>query len=189
VNILLLASLIGTLILALGVRLTAQSRNKSKSQIVTLEDYNQAQETLDSVFIETTAINRIFSIEDADFIARSATPDVQRLFFKERKKLALQWLRNTQRQVARLMDLHLRLASQTHDPSPGLELTLTARYVSFMLVSNVAWFLLWSLGIATANHLFSYTIRNAGSFCNNFRVRIERVNRDALRPSHESLVH
>ena len=188
-SVLALVSLIGTLILALSVRLLAQSRNKSKSQTVTLEDYAQAQETLDSVLIETTAINRIFSIEDADFVARSATPEVQRLFFMERKKLALQWLRNTQRQVARLMDLHLRLASYTHDPSPGFELTLTTRYVSFMLVSKVAWFLLWSLGIARANHIFSYTIRNAGSFCNNFRVRIASVNRDALKSSRESLVH
>lgn len=188
-NTLVLASLIGTLILALCLRLLTQSRSKSKSQTVTPEDYAQAQEMLDSIFIETTAINRVFSIEDANFIARSATPDVQRLFFKERKKLALQWFRNTQRQVARLMDLHLRLASYTHDPSPGFELTLTVRYMSFMLVSNVAWFLLWSLGTARANQLFSYTIRNAGTFCNNLRVRIARVNRDALRSSHESLVH
>jgi hypothetical protein len=181
-------SVLGALILLLGIRLIVQSRRRA-GPAVTIEDYENARDAIESVFIETAAINRIFSADDAEFITRSATPEVQRLFFKERKKLALQWLRRTRRQVARLMDIHLRLASHTHDPSPGFELMLTARYLGFIVFSDIAWFLLRLQRVSSANRTFSYTVRNASNFCDTFRLRIERVNRDGLSSSPESLVH
>jgi len=41
------------------------------------------------------------------------------------------------------MDLHLRLAGYTHEPNPRFELKLTAKYLSFLLVSYALLFLLW----------------------------------------------
>ncbi len=98
------------------------------------------------MFVETAAIERIFSAEDIEFICRSSTPEVQRLFLKERRALAVQWLRKTQKQVAQFMDLHLRLAGFTEKPSPGFELELTAKYVGFFVVSHLLLLLLWLRG-------------------------------------------
>src|SRR5258705_89011 len=70
---------------------------------------------------------RIFSVEDIEFIERSATPVVKCSFLKERKTLAMHWFRKTRKRVAQLMDLHLRLASYTYDPNPRFELRLTAK--------------------------------------------------------------
>ncbi len=182
-------SVLGTLIVVLASRLLVQSGNRRQRPDVTADEYANARQALDSVFAETALIKRIFSIEDAEFIARSATADVKYAFFNERKKLALHWFRRTRKQMGGLMDLHLRLASYTYDPSPGLELKLTAKYLTFVAVSNIVLLLLWLLGPFKATRIISYTIRAAGSFCTTFSVRLERVNPTHLSSGRESLVH
>jgi len=182
-------SLLGTLIVVLAIRLLAQSGNRRERPAVTVDEYAKAREALDAIFVETGMIKRIFSLEDAEFVAHSGTPDVTRSFLKERKKLALQWFRGTRKQVAQLMDLHLRLAGYTHDPSPGFELRLTAKYLIFVAVSNIVLLLVWVLGPFKATRSISYAIRAAGSFCTTFSVRLERVNPTRLSSGRESLVH
>lgn len=180
-----LISILGASILFLSIRLLAQS-NTGKGALVTVQDYATARETLDSVFVETAAVKRIFSMEDAEFIGRSAPAHIRSLFFKERKKLALQWLRNIAKQVARLMDLHLRLASYTDDPSPRFELMLTAKYLAFIVVCHVSSALLWVFGPAKLTYISSYTIHTAADFCTTFSLRLQRVNPTRL---SSSLVH
>ena len=180
--------MLGTLILVLAIRLLADSENRRQGPTVTADEYANAREALDSVFVETAVIKRIFSVEDAEFVARYATPDVKCSFFSERKKLALHWFRRTRKQVARLMDLHLRLAAYTYDPSPGFELRLTAKYLTFVALSNIVLLVLWLLGPFKAARSISYAIRTAGSFCTTFSVRLERVNPTRL-SGRKSLVH
>jgi hypothetical protein len=182
-------SVLGTLIVVLAIRLLAQSGNRKHRPAVTADEYANARQALDAVFVETAVINRIFAVEDAEFIARSATPNVKCSFFNERKTLAVHWFRKTQKQIARLMDLHLRLASYTYDPSPGFELRLTAKYLTFVAVSNIVLLLLRLLGPFRATRSISYAIRAAGSFCTTFSIRLERVNPTRLSSGRESLVH
>lgn len=182
-------SLLGTLIVVLAIRLLAQSGNRRERTVVTVDEYAKAREALEAVFVETAMVKRIFSVEDAEFVAHFGTPDVTRSFLNERKKLALHWFRRTRKQVAQLMDLHLRLAGYTHDPSPEFELRLTAKYLIFVAVSDIILSLVWLLGPFKATRGISYAIRAAGSFCTTFSVRLERVNPTRLSSGHESLVH
>jgi hypothetical protein len=189
VTALIIISLLGTLILVSGIRLLLQWRNRRQNLAVTIEDYANAREALDSIFVQTEAIRRVFSIEDAEFIARSATPDVKRLFLDERQKLALEWFRKTRKYLAQLMDLHLRLASYTYDPSPRFEFKLTASYLTFVVVSRLAQVALGLFGPFATTGVISHTIRKAGNFCTTFSLRVEQVNPTRLRSDRESLVH
>jgi hypothetical protein len=166
---------LGTLILAFGIRLVLQASRAGQSQSVTLEEFATTREALDAVFVETAAIERIFSAEDIEFISRSSTPEVRRLFLKERKALAIQWLRKTQRQVARFMELHLRLAGYTDEPSPKFELELTAKYTMFFVVSYLLLLLLWFRGPFKARRMVGYTCGVAGYFCAICSVRLAHV--------------
>ncbi len=85
---------LGILILVLTGRLVLQWGRKNPAPTVTIEDYAQARAALDSVFVETAAIKRIFADEDKEFVSHTGTPDVQRFFLKERKGLAIQWVSN-----------------------------------------------------------------------------------------------
>ena len=76
--------LLGTLILIFGGRLLVQWSRRSRTQVVTIEDYYQARAALDSVFVETAAIKRIFANEDMEFISQGRIGDVRRFFLKHR---------------------------------------------------------------------------------------------------------
>jgi hypothetical protein len=163
--------LLGTLILIFSGRLLVQWSRQSHAGEVTIEDYSQARAALDSVFVETAAIKRIFS------------SDIRRFFLKERKRLAIQWLRMTQRQVAQLMDLHLKLAGYTYEPSPSFEFKLTVKHLCFMFVSNVLLAFLWLRGPFEAVKLVTYTLQTVEYFGSVFSLRLEDINPVKLSPA------
>jgi hypothetical protein len=168
--------LLGTLILIFGGRLVVQWSRQSHAQGVTIDDYSQARAALDSVFAETAAIKRIFANEDMEFISQAGTGDVQRFFLKERKRLSIQWIRMTQKQVAQLMDLHLKLASYTYEPGPRSEMKLTINYLCFLLVSNSVLVLLWLFGPFEAVRIVAYAVRGAEYFFSEFSLRLEKID-------------
>lgn len=168
--------LLGALILIFSGRLLVQWSRQSHAQVVSIEDYSQAREALDSVFAETAAIKRIFANEDMEFISQAGTGDVQRFFLKERKRLSIQWVRMTQKQVAHLMDLHLRLASYTYEPSPRSEVKLTVNYLCFILASNGLLVLLWLFGPFELVRIVAYTVRVAEYFCTVFSLRLAKID-------------
>jgi hypothetical protein len=175
--------ILGSLILIFGIRLVLQSRSTSAQfPYVTLEEFASAREALDTAFVEAAAIERIFSIEDMEFISHSSSAKARRLFLEERKDLAIQWLRKTQKQVAQLMDLHLRLAGHTHEPSPRFELRLAVKYLAFLVVSYLLLFLLWLRGPFKPRRAVAYASRVAGYFCTVFSLRLESVNAVHLGP-------
>lgn len=178
--------LLGTLILIFSGRLLVQSGRQNHTRPVTVEEYSQARALLDSVFVETAAIKRIFAKEDMEFISRVATHDVQGFFLKERKRLAIQWARITQKRVAHLMDLHLKLASYTNEPSPGSEFKLAAKYFCFFLASNGLLILLRLFGPFRAVRVVAYTVRGAEHFCSTFSLRLEKVDPVKLTPAIQS---
>ena len=178
--------LLGTLILIFSGRLLMQWSRRSHTPVVTIEHYSQARATLDSVFAETAAIKRIFASEDMEFISQAGTCDVQRFFLKERKTLAIQWVRMTQKQVADLMDLHLKLASYTYDPSPRSEIKLTVNYLCFILASNGLLILLRLFGPFEAVRIVAYTVRAEEYFCSEFSLRLEKIDAVKLSSARQS---
>ncbi len=177
---------LGTLILLFAARLLVQWIKRNRAQDVTVEGYSRARAALDSVFIETASIKRIFASEDMEFILRTGTRDVQRFFLKERKALAIQWLRMTQKQVAFLMDLHLKLASYTDEPSPGFEFALTVNYLCFIFVLKALLILFWLRGPFETVKILGYTLRSAEHFCSVFGLRLEKTDTLKLGPAEES---
>ena len=178
--------LLGTLILIFSGRLLVQWSRQSHAREVTIEDYSQARAALDSVFEETAAIKRIFANEDMEFISQTGRADVQRFFLKERKGLAIQWLRMNQKQLADLMDLHLKLASYTYEPSPRSEVKLTVNYLCFILALNGLLVLLWLFGPFKPVRIVAYTVRVAEYFCTVFSLRLEKIDPVKLSAARQS---
>ena len=177
--------LLGTLVLVLSGRLLVQWSQKGRAKPERIDEYSAARAALDSVFEETAAIKRIFAKEDMEFISEAATEDVQRFFLKERKGLAIQWVRMTQKQVAHLMDLHLKLASYTKEPSPRYEVKLTANYLCFILASYGLLILLSLFGPFEAARVVAYTVRVAEYFCSVCSLRLEKIEPVKLSPARQ----
>ena len=168
--------LLGTLIVVLVGRLFAQTATRRHARVVSIEDYCGARAALDSVFVETAAIKRIFANEDMEFITRVGTGDVQHFFLKERRDLAIQWLRATRKQVARLMDLHLKLAVYTYEPSPRFEFQLVVSYWWFVISCDALLILFWLRGPFEVIRVVRYTLAMAENFSSSFSIRLEKTD-------------
>jgi len=69
--------------------------------------------------------------------AKFASSHIPSLFDRERKIVALFWLKQTQEHVARLMDFHVRMARQRPDLKPSVEVRLTFEYLQFQLLCTL----------------------------------------------------
>jgi len=167
---------LGVLILVFGGRLLVQSLSGRRNRPVTIEDFSLARTALDSMSLEATATRRIFAIDDMEFIASKGSLELEHFFVKERRSLAVRWLRATQKQVAQLMDLHLRLASYTVEPSPRFEFRLAINYLCFVVVSNALLVLVWLRGPFNAARIVSYTLSVADYFCYVFNTRLDKTD-------------
>jgi hypothetical protein len=167
---------LGALILVFCGRLLLQWRKGRHAQPVRIEDFTQARAALDAMFLEVTATKRIFAIDDMEFVSLHGASEVLRLFEKERQLLAVRWLRLTQKQVAQLMDIHLKLASYTFEPSPRFEFRLTVNYFCFVVVSNALLMLLWLRGPFNAVRIVDYTLGVTHYFSSVFSLRLEKID-------------
>jgi len=77
-------------------------------------------------------LDRIFGCEDWDFIRKSTSNRIQRLFLKERKQIALSWLSQLQRQARAGMDIHVARARASEELEPLSELRLAIDYYTFL---------------------------------------------------------
>jgi hypothetical protein len=173
---------LGALILVLGGRLVVQQATKRRGQPVTIEDYIRARAALDEVTAETAAVKRIFALEDLEFISRFGNLRVRRLFLKERNRLAIQWLRSTQRQLARLMDLHLSLTSYASEPNSRIELTLSTTYFAFLISSAAMLVLVSVCGPFDAVRIVSHPLRVTENLITALSLRLEEIGSEKGAP-------
>jgi hypothetical protein len=178
----------GLLVLLLCIRLMTQLWGRGGRE-VSVGDFSKAREALDSILIQTAAISRILSNDDFEFVSRSGQADLQCLFLKERKRLAMHWFRKMKKQVRYLMNIHLRLAARAPLSPLRWEVTLCLRYVLFMALCNSVLLLSWLLGPFEAKRTLVYVIRGVESFFTIFSARLEGLNTAHLSSRRESLVH
>ena len=174
----------GIVVLVLCVRLVAQ-KLRSDSRMVSIDDFGKAQRSLASMLIKTATIKRILSDQDLNFVSRSGSDELQRVFLRERKILAVHWFRAIQEQVGYLMDIHLRLAA-TATPTPGSELRLTVQYALFMSVSSCLIAVFWLFGPFNARRTLAYILGSVEEFVWAFRGRLEAINPAQLHRGSES---
>lgn len=77
---------------------------------------------------------RCLSQEDVRFVASLGSASVSRLLRRERRRLALQWLRLTRREATRLFGLHVRAARYAADLRPLTEIRLVLELGWFFIV-------------------------------------------------------
>jgi hypothetical protein len=175
--------ILGILILVFAGRFLFQFFKSSRANPpVTIEDLSLAQNELGNLGIDAATMRRIFSLEDSRFVSEKAPINIQRLFREERQALAVLWLRKTQKQLACLMDIHLKLASYTDRPNLKLEITLAVRYLVFLLISHSLLLLLLLRGPFETRRIVAWTLRVASSCCSDFRLRLSQLSAD-LTPS------
>jgi hypothetical protein len=131
-------------------------------------EVSQAQEALAVLELEllpAAFVERVFSTQDRDFVARQAPPQVRKMFRKERKAIAAAWLGRTRREAGRLMSFHLRLARSEFDLSPATEIRLGVDYVCLLLICHALAAVVRVSGPYTAQVMVGQTVTLASRLC------------------------
>lgn len=155
---------------------------------VTTEEFSRAQEATHSLLEEFCLARRLFELDDVRFISRQPSQQARRVFLEYRKTLALTWLRQLRRQLTRLKELHLRLASYTNDPSPKVDLGFLTNYVIFATACDILIVLVWIRGPFKAGMIASYTLSSLNELCALFSHRLENINAGLLNPARQTNV-
>lgn len=91
-------------------------------------------------------LNRCLSVEDAEFAASLGSPAVLRLLLRERRRFALEWLRQTRSEAARLLRLHVRTVRHAPDLRPVREASLLFQAGLFLAVYEMLVLTVWLYG-------------------------------------------
>ncbi|HUI75344.1 MAG TPA: hypothetical protein VLX32_10380 [Candidatus Acidoferrum sp.] len=74
-------------------------------------------------------VHRIFSRQDRRFIRDFDSPRLRRIYSKERKQIARDWIRQTSRGIRKIMRDHLRSARASQNLELSGEISLLGHYV------------------------------------------------------------
>ena len=99
---------------------------------------------------------RIFSPKDREFIRLTHSPRLERLFHKERRKVAVHWVRQTSREVSTIMRHHRLNSRYSRNMNVAAETKLFGQYLELRLLCGVLLLLIRLFGPHALSNLASY---------------------------------
>ena len=91
-------------------------------------------------------VTQIFSSADWEFVSRTKSRELQELFRKERKQVALLWIQQTSGAIQRIMREHTQAARGNDDLEFATEMKLVLRYAQLMLICGILFVAIRSAG-------------------------------------------
>lgn len=113
---------------------------------------------------------RIFSPEDCEFVSTSKSPQLEKLFRRERKLVALAWVHQTSTALRRIMREHTEATRQSHDLHFATETKLVLVYAELMFLCAMLF-----LAIQTAG---PQRVRGLAVYADTLSQRLARAQQD-----------
>ena len=112
-------------------------------------------------------VSRIFSRDDWEFVRGIKCGSIERLFSRERKRVALAWVRQTSAMIRRVMRGHAEAARQSRNLAVSVEISILTQYVALMAVCA-----LLSLAIQIAGPLW---LGGLAQFAQRLSLRVAKA--------------
>lgn len=151
-----------SLFLAVGLLLLIVLLVWARRSAPTAPDRRAREEVLEALSALQLAVpprplrERIFALEDWEFISNQAPREVQRLFLKQRRRVALSWLRATQKKVGEVIALRRVAVRRNRELRPAVEIRLMTDYGVFLLVYALLYALIWLGGPFGARRMVGF---------------------------------
>lgn len=120
--------LVGAILIGLMGILVLKSALANRADVSTGNE-GSPEEACPSEFVAS-----LFSDRDVKFVAALDAPEVLRMFRKERRLLAMQWIEQTRAQIRRIMREHKTAARRSTDLAVRTELLLAAQHLQLVLL-------------------------------------------------------
>jgi len=111
-------------------------------------------------------VDRLFSREDWQFVAKLGSDPLLRIFRKERKAVASLWVRQISWEISRTMQEHTNAARHSVDLKVGIELRLFCRFSALRMLCGLLVVLIRFVDL----HALSNIAARAGKLAENFRA-------------------
>ena len=159
--------------IALVLLLWAAGRSRSGTGSPSPQEFSAS--ALPSVVLPSRALlAQCFSADDVDFVARLKSRQLSRLLFQERRRLAVEWLRQTQRQAVRVFRFHVSTVRHAADLRPGMEFRLLLHAGAFFVICQFLLVLVRLYGPLRA-HVFVRSVSFLGGVLSDLGGRIVGV--------------
>lgn len=99
-----------------------------------------------SVEIPQELVERLFGSDDWNFVRAQGSEQLSRLFLRERRELALSWMRGVRERASGLMNSHRLAARASSDLKPLDELRVAVYYLLFELLCRSLALAVWLRG-------------------------------------------
>lgn len=161
---LILFLLVGALLL-LSVLLFARRSSGAEGAGEILVEAQQALKTLQRGLLSAAIVSRIFGADDLEYVRRNAPQNIQELFARERRRIALDWLQHVRLQVFRLQRFHRETARFYSELNMRTELELALNFLALALACRALQMALFLRGPYPAPRIVESATAIAAKIC------------------------
>lgn len=160
------------LFLALGAgflfllyRFAQKGSSRPEGRAEALIEARQALNSLQTGLLPADLVQRMFARNDLEFVISACPEETRRLFLRERKRLALSWVRQVRRQVLSLRAFHSRQSRRYARMHLATELGLALNFFSLLFICRVLQVTFYLRGPYAVPTVVGKAIGAAGNVC------------------------
>lgn len=176
--------------LLVGVALVASlyffARRAKPSAEGSAQQLREARQTLDSLqfgLLPKDLVERIFAREDLEYVLSVAPPDVQSVFLRDRKDIALAWVRRVRGAVLDLMRFHRGHARLHARLSFSTESRLALNFAGLLTACRLLQIALYLRGPYAAPGMVRTAVAAAGRVCSISENSLAFLNSHGIDPN------
>jgi hypothetical protein len=167
-------------VLLLGTLLVLARRGpRAEGSAQALVDARHALNALQLDLLPTELVGRIFAKQDCEYVALRTPPPVQRMFQRERKRIALSWVHQVQGQIRSLRRFHLGAARFYAQLNVRAEMRLALDFAVLLMACRTLQVMLYLRGPYAVPRMVGATAAAAARVCN-----VSEKSLSFLKPAH-----
>jgi hypothetical protein len=164
------AALLIGIVLLLSLLLWAMRNTAADRELSARSDVELLEDGAELAPCPPEFVARIFESSDWQFVSNTKSPQLQRLFRRERKLVALLWVQQTSSGIARIMREHKEASRESRDLNFATETKLVFLYAELKLICG-----LLSLAIRSAGPL---RVRGLAVYADSLSRRLAQTQQD-----------
>jgi hypothetical protein len=145
-------------------------------------------QTLQRGLLPPDLVQRVFDRRDLEYVTQEMSPDIQKLFLAERKRISLQWVRRVRLEIRNLMQFHRGHSRFLVQIGFWTELGLAFNFAGLLLACRALETLFYFRGPYAAPSMVDATVSAAARLCTVSERSLAFLN-PSLRPFREDQTH
>jgi hypothetical protein len=146
-------------------------------------------QTLQQGLLPQDLIHRVFDRRDLEYVTQKLSPDIQKVFLAERKRISLQWVRRVRLEIVNLMHFHRGHSRFLVQIGLWTELRLTLNFAGLLLACRILEMLFYFRGPYAAPSMVNATVSAAARLCVVSERSLAFLNAPNMRPFREDPAH